>query len=271
VVATGQAPAGLALDPLASRAWVALGGQDQLEVVDLLRAEPVGRIQLRAGDGPRSLLLLPDGRTLLVVNPRSRTAAFVDSVTTQELARAPVGEDPWSALVLPGANRAVVVNRHGSSLTVLDLASRQAVATVPTDAEPLEAAASRDGSRLYLIHRGSIHLAEYALPAVTPGRRIRVGLGASAVRVDPRTDLVYVAMDDGRVQVFDAGSGLPVDVFDLPAGATRLVIDDPQDQLLALMPSLRAVAVVDLTSRRLRAVIEVADGPYDLRLATERR
>lgn len=272
VVATGRGPAGLALDALAARAWVALGDQDQLEVVDLSRAETAGRVQLRVGDRPRSVLLLPDRRTLLVVNAGSMTAAFVDATSGQELGRATVGEDPWSALLLPGGTRAVVVNRRSASLTVLDLATRQAVATLPTDPEPLQAQASQDGSRLYLVHAASLDVVEYALPSLSGSRRLRVGLGASALKLDRRTGLLYVAASGtGRIQVFDPASALPLDGFDVPAGVSQLLIDDVQDQLLALMPSRRAVALVDLTSRQLRAVLDLSADPFECRLAAERR
>jgi YVTN family beta-propeller protein len=272
VVATGLSPRGLALDPIASRAYVALSGQDQVAVVDLLRGEAAGPIQLRGGDEPRALLLLPDRRTLLVLNFRSQTAAFVDAFTAQELARVGVGEGPWSVVRSPVGNRAIVVNRRSSSLTVLDLATRQAIATVSTDPEPLYAQPSRDGSRLYLIHAGSVYMTELALPALTVTRRIRVGLGVSAVKVDPRTDLIYVAhAREGSIQVFDAYSALALDTFEVPAGVSQLVIDDLQDQLFALMPSRRAVAVVDLTSRRVLAVLDVSGDPFELQLAAERR
>ena len=271
VVATGQSPYGVALDPAANRAWVALGGQDQLDVIDLLRGESVSRIPMSGGDEPRSLLLLADRRTLLVVNFRSQTASFVDAVTSQERARVRVGEAPWSAVLLRGASRAIVVNRRSNSLTVIDLASRQAIATVPTDPEPLFAQASRDGSRLYVVHAGSLYMTEYALPSLAVSNRIRVGLGVSALKIDPRTDLIYVAhAQEGRIEAYDPFSALPVDGFDVPGWVSQMAIDDVQNQLFAVMPSRRAVAVIDLTSRRVLSVIEQPGEPYEVRLAAER-
>jgi YVTN family beta-propeller protein len=196
----------------------------------------------------------------------------VDTGSSQEVARISVGEGPWSVLQPPGTNRAVVVNRRASTLTVIDLATRQAIATIPTDPEPLFAQASRDGSRLYLIHAGSLYMTEYALPAFSVTRRIRVGLGVSAVKVDPRTDLIYVAHGgQARLEVYDGVSGLPVDTFDLPAPASHLSIEDAQDQLHVLMPSRRAIAVLDLTSRRVLSVLEVGGDPYEVKLAGERK
>jgi hypothetical protein len=49
-----------------------------------------------------------------------------------------------------------------------------------------------------------------------------------------------------------------------------MAIDDPQNQLFALMPTLRAIAVFDLTSLRLLSVIDVSGDPYEVKLAAER-
>lgn len=271
LIATGPSPQGVALDPVAGRAYVALAGQDQVEVLDTSRGESMDRIPMRGGDEPRALLLLPDRRTLLVVASSARAAAFVDVVSRQELARVPLGEGPWSVVAQRSGNRAFVVNRRSSSITVLDLAARQVVATVPTEPEPLFAQVGRDGGSLYVVHAGSLYLTEHALPGLAVSRRIRVGLGASALKLDARTGLLYVAhAGSPRIQVYDAPSALPVDAFDLPGAATQLAIDDLQDQLFAVMPARRAVAVVDLTSRKLVSVLEVAAEPFEIRLAAER-
>jgi YVTN family beta-propeller protein len=195
----------------------------------------------------------------------------VDAVSTQELARVLVGDAPWSIVLQRGGNRAFVLNRRSNNFTVIDLGTRQAIATVPTDPEPLFAQVSRDGKRLYVIHAGSPYMTEYALPGLTVSKKIRVGLGATAIKLDSRTDLIYIGYADiGRIEVYDSFSALPVDAFDVPDWVSQMAIDDTQDQLFALMPALRAVAVVDLTSRRVLSVIDVSGNPYEVKLAAER-
>jgi YVTN family beta-propeller protein len=271
VVATGRSPYGLALEPGVARAFVALAGQDQLDVVDLSRSESASKIPARGGDEPRALQMLPDRRTLLVLNFLSQTASFIDAFTTQELARVRVGEAPWSVVLQRGGNRAFVLNRRSNNLTILDLGTRQAIATVPTEPEPLFGQVSRDGKRLYVIHAGSPFMNENVLPGMTVARRIRVGLGASAIKLDSRTDLLYIGHSElGRIEVYDPVVALPVDAFDVPGWVSNMAIDDPQNQLFALMPALRAIAVFDLTSRRLLSVIDVSGDPYEVKLAAER-
>jgi len=272
VLPTGRAPRGLVLDAASARLYVALSGEDQIAVVDAVAREEVTRIRLRGGDQPRDLALSPDGRTLIVLSPGSRTASFVDPGAGLEVGRVAVGDEPWSLAMDRQGRRAYVVNRRSNSVTVLDVANRAAVGTLATDPQPLRAALNRAGDRLYLIHAGSPYLGVFSLPSLAPVNRVFVGLGASALEVDARTDLVYVGWSiEGAVSVYDPFSLMPVDDFRVPDPVSYAAIDDAENTILFLMPERRAIAVVDLTSRRILGVLDVGVDPFDLTVSGERR
>jgi YVTN family beta-propeller protein len=270
VVATGRDPRGLALDPRANRLYVALSGADAIDVVDVVGTEAISRINLSVGSRPRDLVLAPDGR-LVVVNPGTRTVGFVDPLSTQELARVPVGEDPWSILLDRAGQRAYVLNRRSNNISVIDVANRSLVRTVPTDPEPLWSQMNGAGNRLYLICAGSAFLTIFSLPDLAVVNRVHIGLGASALRVDPRTDLIYVGKrDEDRLSVYEPFSFLSIDDFDVPGPVTYMAIDEVDNTLFALIPSMQRVAVIDLTSRRILSVVDVGRDPYVVRLSGER-
>lgn len=272
VIPVGREPHGIALDPRQPRAYVAISGEDRLDVVDVDAGEVVGRIPLRPGDQPREVGMTPDGRLLLAVNPGSNTVSFLDPFSTVELGRVDTGEEPGGLLVEPGGRRAYVLNRRSRSITVLDLANRAVAATLSTDAEPLLARANRAGTRLYVIHAGSAYLAVFSLPDLQALKRVYVGLGASALAVSWRSDLVYVGHRDAeRLQIFDLLSFLPVSSLGLGAPPGYLVLDEVQNAAFALEPSRRAVEAVDLLSGRSLAAVEVGDDPFQVTLAGEPR
>lgn len=271
VIPTGREPQGIALDPGRNRAYVAVAGEDQIQVLDLVTGEELRRIPLRAGDRPRELGLTPDGRTLVVVNPGSNSVAFVDPVTGVALDRVMVGEDPWGLLLDRSGRRAYVLNRWSSNLSVVDLANRAVVTTVATDPEPLRAQLNRDGTRLYVVHRGSAWISVYGLPDMAPVARMFVGLGASALKVDPRTDLIYVGRgDEDRIQLFDPSSLLPVDSIDVPGAASYLAIDDVENLLVAVLPGPGRIAFIDLTRKRLLSTADVGRDPFRIAPVAER-
>ncbi len=271
VLPTGGSPRGLAIDAAGRRIYVAASDEDAVQVFDLASGSPLGRVRLSPGDRPWDLALAPDGRTLVVANAGSSTASFVDVANLAELRRVPTGETPSSVLLDRGGRRAYVLDRRANAVTVLDVANRAVITTVPTDPEPLHAALDAAGRRLYVVHAGSPYMTVLALPDLAPSARVFVGLGASTVLVDSRTDLVYVGRsDERRLQVFDPFSLAPVSFVDVPAPVGVMAIDDAENTLWALLPEARAVAVVDLTTRETLAVIDVGDAPAALALTRAR-
>ena len=92
VIVTGRGPAGMALDQRQGRAYVALSGDDTIELIDVLSGEVITRLRLNAGDQPREMALTPDGKTLLVANKGTNTISFIDALSLVELGRADVGK-----------------------------------------------------------------------------------------------------------------------------------------------------------------------------------
>jgi YVTN family beta-propeller protein len=267
----GREPQGLALDVVRGRIYVALAGEDVLQVLDLLTGTELNRVWLRPGDRPRELGLTPDGRLLVVTNSNSNSVAFVDPIAAVELDRVNVGEDPAALLIDRSGRRAYVLNHGSSSVTVLDLSTHAVVTTFATDGLPSRAQLNRAGTRLYVVNAGSAYLNVYTLPDNVLQRRVFVGLGAVALKVDPRSDLVYVGKaDETLLQVFDPFSLLPVDSIELPEGTSYLTIDDVENTLLAILPARRAIAFVDLTTRRVVGTLDAGSEPYLVTVIGER-
>ncbi len=156
-------------------------------------------------------------------------------------------------------------------MTVVDLATHTAAATVATDPLPIKAQLNRSGTRLYVVHGGSPQMLVFSLPDLGVLTRINVGLGAATIKVDPRSDMIYLAKrDDPRLYVYDAFSLIPIDFFDVPGGVSWLAIDDTENTLLALMPAQRAIAVIDIASRREVGIVPIGDDPYMVTVAQER-
>jgi len=271
VLPIGRNPTGIAIDPVQNRAYVAVEGEDLVEVIDILSSAVLARVRLSVGDRPRDVVLTPDRRVLVTTNAGSRTISFLDATTWIELGRVPAGEEPSWAVVGRRGLRVYVSNVRSSSLTIVDIATRSVVATLTTDDRPLRAQIDRSGSRLYVAAEGSSYLSVYSLPDFALQKRVYVGLGVSALKVDPATDLIYVGhRDESRLVVYDPFSFIPVDAVDLPDAAGEMVIDDAENVLFVLLPETRSLAAVDLNRRRLLSLLDLGDGPRTCALIGER-
>jgi YVTN family beta-propeller protein len=271
VIATGRAPTGIALDPVRNRAFVTLAGDDEVAILDLASGDELGRVVLNAGDVPGEIALTPDRSLLVVVNAGSDTVSLVDPASAIEVQRLSTGEQPVSALIERSGRRAYVFNRRSNTISVLDLVARSVAATVSTEDGPLRGQMNRAGSRLYVVHEGSPYLLVYSLPDLTVRERVFVGSGARAIKVDPRTDLVYLGMaDDDRVHVLDPTALLPADYIEAGGPVSFLAIDDTDNQLVLVVPSRRWIAFADLGGRRVPIRLEMGAEPLVVAVMGER-
>ncbi len=271
VFPTGRWPSGIALDPVQNRAFVALEGEDVVDVIDVASSTVLARIRLSIGDAPRDVAVTPDRRVLITANAGSKSISFLDATSWIDIGRLAVGEEPGWVLIDRRGIRAYVSNARSSSITVIDIPTHAVVATLTTDDRPLRAQFDRSGARLYVATQGSAYLSVYSLPDLALQKRVYVGLGVSALKVDSATDLVYVGhRDESRLVVYDPFSFIPVDSVDLPDAAGEMAIDDAENTLFVILPETRSLAVVDLNRRRLLSIIDLGDGPRTCALMGER-
>jgi YVTN family beta-propeller protein len=253
-----------------NRAYVALSEDDEVAVCDVAASTELKRIRLSAGDAPRELLLSADRRTLITANSGSNTVSLIDANSALETARINVGEQPTALVADRKTPRVYVFNARSNNISVVDTASRAVVSTLPFEGPPLRGQLDKQGTHLYVASPLSNDLLVYSLPDFAQAKRVHIGLGTTALKVDPATDLLYVAQADGRLALYDPFALIPVDFIDLPGVASWLAIDGAENSLLALMPERRSVAVINLATKELLGELDVGQDPRVLALYGER-
>jgi len=267
VIPTGAAPEGMALDPLRRRVYVALSGEDAVEIIDVLGGEIVDRLNLVPGDTPSELALTPSGGKLLSVNSGSNTVSIIDPTVPVEEVRIPVGVDPRYLVVDRSGSRAYVLNASSDTVTVLDIPGRRVAATIATEAEPVRGDLNRNGSRLYIAHYSSPYLVVIDTTSLSIVRKIYVGAGASALKVDPRTDWIYLSRKHtSQIEVFDPFSLLPIDFIHSGEMVTSMAIDGEENNLFLVLPEIRAIRGIRLVGKGVIMETDVGEDPYELTL-----
>jgi YVTN family beta-propeller protein len=267
VLATGAGPSGIAFDAKHQRAYVTLAREDVVEVIDILAGDTLDRIRLQSGDRPMEPAITPSGNQLLVANSGSNTVSLVDPLSFMEVARLPVGNAPRSVMIDRAGKRAYSFNSMSGTVTVIDLARSAVVATVPTGGEPIRGAISRANDRLFVIHRGSPYLSVVNL-ATLEVTRVFVGQGMSAVKVDTRTDLLYLAK--GTLGIYDPLALYPLDSMSIGSTIAYMTIDGDENNLYLVLPEKGQVAVYNLDSKLRVTTLDTGEGPCWLNLMGER-
>jgi YVTN family beta-propeller protein len=271
VIETGRGPTGIALDQTRLRAYVALSGQDALAVFDIKENDFIDRIRVNQGDDPAFVALSADGNTAVTANTGSNTASIVDIQALSEVARLPTGNGPEFLLMDRNGRRAFVFNRLSNSITVIDLATRQIAGTIPTESAPIYGQFNRKGDRLYVAHAMTPNILEISLDTLSITRRINAGIGVSALKVNPATDLLYVATSfGGIIDIYDPFSLMPGNFLKADGGVGYLTIDGEENNLMVLHPRNRLIRLINLVSKKQRGLVDTGADPYCAAIFGER-
>lgn len=271
MLATGSRPSGMAIDSLSGKAFVALSGEDAVDVIDVLAGAVVSRVLLRGGDAPREVALTPDGRTLLAAGTGSNTLSVIDPVSLIETERIVVGDSPNALLIDRAGRRVYVFNNRSNTISVIDLMSKRVIATVATEAGPLRGDFNRGGDRLYVIHERSAYLLVIDTATLAVLRREYIGPGIAAIVVNPATDFIYIGRRyDHFVSVHHPFSFIAMDYLRAGGPVSHLSIDREDQTLYMTVPGKDMAVAVSLFSGKVVAEMDVGDAPAWIGIAGRR-
>ena len=271
IIVTGRGPAGMAVDQRQGRVYVALSGDDAIELVDVLSGEPINRLRLNTGDRPQELALTPDGKTLLVANKGTNTVSFVDPVSLVQLNRINVGREPNSVSIHPNGMRAFVFNALSNTVSVIDIPNKAIITTITTDPALLRGQFNRAGNKLYVIHEWSTYLTAIDPSGLSVLKRYPVRMGMVSIKVDLQADLVYMGRRrDTAVEVYDPFLFAMVDSIDTGAGITYMTIDGDENNLYMVNPDMKSLMVSRLVRKGVFSEMDVGESPYWITMMGER-
>ncbi len=262
VIATGRGPSGMALDQRARTVYVALSGDDGVDVIDVMSGKIADRVRLTPGDGPVEVALTPDGTALLSANGGSNTVSIIEPGSRFEVMKIAVGNGPRSIAIDRTGRLAFVFNALSNSVSVIDIPSRGTIRSIPTDPAPVRGQFNRRGDRLYVIHEMASYVTVINPNTLTVTGRFPLRSAMDAIKVDPGSDLVYLAgRGDFTVGLYDPLSFGAVDFLDSGASIAAMATDGDENALYLVSPGTNRVLVSDRIRKRLVGELDVGDGP----------
>jgi YVTN family beta-propeller protein len=267
VVATipvGNRPRGLAISPDGKRAYIALGRDDAVAVLDIAKHEVVDRIPV--GSDPEQVALSPDGRTVYVSNEAidSATAVTVDGHAMKF--RVAVGKEPEGVIVSPDGSKTYVTGETDSTVTVLDAASGKRLAVMKVSKRPrfMAFAPHGDWALVSTEDGGTVHVVDWKHDRVLS--TIAIG--------DGTTKPTGVAIsDDGRWAYVANGRANQVSIIDMKSRkvATSIPVGErpwgvcltPDGSTLYVASGRsNAITVISTAKRAVTQTIPVGERPY---------
>ena len=216
-------PSHVVADPEARLAYVTCSGDDSVAIVDLARAELVGRIG--TGSFPHGLRMSPSGRELLVANVEDGSVSLLSTAERRELARLKVGRAPVQVAFAPGGERAYVSLRDDNAVAVLDLRERRLVGTVSVGRGPIQLVVGPDGREVYVANQGT------------------------------------EAEPDDIVSIIDAQAGRVIETVRVGRGPHGVALSETGSHVCVSSLYADTVSIIDAASRRVLRTFEVGRAP----------
>jgi YVTN family beta-propeller protein len=235
-IKVGGKPAGIALSPDGTRAYVAAPDSREVVAVDtakrtvVLRAAigqgPLGiavnpksgvvyvadwyehRLyaldpaslaivgSVATGQSPSGVAVTADGNRILTADRDSNQVSLIDAATLKVTGTIATGERPFGVTIDDEAGRAYTANVASNSITVLDLKTSSRFADVPVGLRPY--AVARAGGRLFVTNQHAESVSVVDAGSLEPVKTIRVGSFPEGIEADASGTAVYVACWDAN-------------------------------------------------------------------------
>ena len=267
VVATipvGNRPRGVAVSADGARAYVALGKDDAVAVIDVAARRVIDRIPV--GTDPEQVALSPDGRTVYVSNEALDSATAVAVAGHAVRFRVPVGREPEGVVVNPGGTKLYVTGESDSSVTVLDAATGRRLGVMQVSRRPrfMAFAPRGDWGLVSTEEGGTVHIVDTrkdsVLSTIIVGDRTTKPTGIAisqdghwAFVANGRANAVSVLdMKDRKVVATIPVGERPWGVSLTPDGSTLYVASGRSN----------AISVVSTSKRAVIGTVAVGERPY---------
>ena len=107
--------------------------------------------RVRVGGKLASLVLAPDGKTLVAADADTSRLIFVSVEARRVLGTVPVGKGPGPIVILPDGSKAFVADTEEEKVSAADTASRQILSHIEISSKPTALLLKPDGGELFVL------------------------------------------------------------------------------------------------------------------------
>ncbi len=212
---------------------------------------PDSRWDFASWDAAHGRVLVAHGADVLVIDPANAAVRSIGHV---------VGAH--GVLAIPGTDRLLVSSGHDDSVRILNEVTGAELARIAVAADPDAMVLSGDGRKAYVMGADSGIMSIIDLVRMAETGRITLKPGLEVPLLASPTLLAVNNERQGEIELADLASGKAAGTIALPGctGPTGLALAPKQG--LALSTCANGVAaLVDLSARRLVALLPIGQGP----------
>ncbi|MDA3833625.1 MAG: YncE family protein [Spirochaetales bacterium] len=267
VVATivaGHRPKGIVMSPDGFNLYVANSGSNNISVIDTAACREVDTIS-NFGYSPYELAVSEDGKTLYATNTDSDNVSIIDTVSKVVTGRISVGNRPAGIIADNKRRKVYAANSGSNSVSIIDMNTHTVDSTITVGLNPSGMVIYED--TLYVANSGSNSVGVIEIPSYSVTKTIPVGQRPMYL-ISGLSGNIYVSnANNNEISFIYADMDMVtknIPVGDLPL---QMVVDSLRKKLYVVNTLSEDVSVVDLTTRKTDAVIQVGKKPHGIVLA----
>jgi YVTN family beta-propeller protein len=154
----------------------------------------------------------------------------------------------------PLRNRLFVAELENNSVGVIDLMARKVIHVIAGLTEPQGVGYEQSTDTLYVANGGDGSVRLYRGADYAETGRIDLGDDSDNIRIDPGTKHVLIGYGRGGIATIDPATRTKIADFPLPVHPEGFQLDRNNNQIIANVPGARAIAVLDSSSGRPKAL-----------------
>ena len=258
VIGVGRGPVGVAADPARNRVYVANAGSGNISVIDAAAGRVVATLP-NAGCSPTDLALSADGKWLLAVNPDADNVSVFDTSVLSLVRQITVEREPAGITADPGRGLFYVASAAANTVAVLDPTRAEPVRTLRVGLRPTGLAVL--DSVLYVANTGSDNISVVEPPSFAVATTIPAPGAPTWVAPCPADRLCVAGAGADQVSLVYAPTRMVLKTLPGGRGPGRMAADLERRKLFVANEDSAEVAVLDLVSGRVRAVLPVGRQP----------
>lgn len=244
---------------------------------------------LDAGQRPRGIKLMPDGKSLVIAvsgSPRagpgvdesklppadrSKDGLVLVDLATRQVRRLPGGIDPENFDISPDGKTIYVANEDASAASVVDVASGTVKATIKVGGEPEGVTVRPGGDEVWVTSEagGKLYVIDTRADAVT--HVITVGKRPRSVAFTHDGKRAYAPAEvGGNLTVIDATTYRPVATIPVPGKGAKPMgsVMAPDDSKLYVSTGRGgSIAIFDTKSETFTGTVDVGSRPWGMALS----
>jgi PQQ-dependent catabolism-associated beta-propeller protein len=267
-VKTGARPRGMLFSPDHKLLYVACGGVNRIDIVDVARMKVIDH--LGHIDDPETFDLDKKGDRLFISNEDAGELSVFDLASKQLAKSIKVGLEPEGVLVNHDDTKVYVASEGSNLVSVIDIASSRRL-DIGTDTRPRRFALTPDNRELWVSTElaGRVNIIDVATNKVTgridflpPGMR-KEDVSPVALVIDQSGTTAFVTLGRANhVGVVDVKSRQVTDYILVGSRPWGITFDKAQKRLFVANGASDDVSIIDVASHKVLKSVPVGHYPY---------